>query len=888
VGVSADLSHYIGEIARRLLGPENERLSTREQLRFGTNGSTAVEIDGPDAGKWYDHEQKIGGGPWELLYLKGRMLNGEARGWLRTEIGVDLKEPKPKAKQQIVATYDYVDERSNQLYQAVRYGPRKTFAQRAPDGNGGWKLGKPDPKTGKRKWTIEGVRIVPYHLDELVAAPPGSTIFIPEGEKDVDNLRARGCIATCNPMGTGKWRPEFAKYFRGHNVVALPDNDQTGREHARSVASNLAPVAACVRVLELPGLPEKGDVSDWLNAGGTVEQLDALVAAAPVFGLPVDVAGAGHEYISFGDYTMSTGGLHYDDPDDEDQPKIWLSAPFEVLALTRDARGNSWGKLLRWRDPDGNLHEWAMPSEALIGRDEVWRHFLDQGLLISSSIKSRNLLLGYLSAVSVQNRVQCVSRIGWQQHQIFVLPDETFGAVDAERVLWQTETLIDTRFSTSGSINDWRGTIASKCVGNSRLATAVSIALAAPLLDVVNDPGGGFHYRGNSQTGKTTAAHVVGSVWGGDSNSTNGYVRSWRATANGLEGIAAAHCDGTLCLDEIGQIEAREASEAAYMLSNGFGKGRANREGFARVTAQWRLLFLSTGEISLADKMSEIGRRPRAGQEVRLVDIPADAGAGLGLFENLHGASSAARFAEELRCAAFRYYGTPIRQFLKDLTELRAKDSGGLTEHIEFLRDEFLKAHLPKDASSQVRSVCNRFALVAAAGSLATALGITGWPDEEAHCSAATCFRAWLGQRGNAGDIEIENAIRQVVVFIEQHGNSRFESAWDNSEERIINRAGFRRRIMETQQRTTPEGKSYAVEVTIGWEYMVLPEVWRSEVLKGFDVTNTTKEMVRRRLIIPAKDASSLLVKVPKHGATRLYALSPEIISGTGNSGNNA
>jgi putative DNA primase/helicase len=272
-----DLSQYIGDIARRLLGSPNPEHSTREQLRFGTNGSIAVEIAGPDVGTWYNHEHKRGGGPMQLLSLEGGMLPVAAREWLKAELGIELEEPKPKSRQQVVSTYDYVDESGQLLSQAVRKGPVKRFHQRAPDGNGGWKVG-PDGK-----WTIKGVRLVPYRLPELISAAPETDIYIVEGEKDVDNLRAIDCIGTCNPMGAGKWRTEFAEYFHGRNVVILPDNDETGRDHAIDVAANLAPVAACVRILELPGLPEKGDVSDWLAAGGTREQLEQLAAAAPAF-----------------------------------------------------------------------------------------------------------------------------------------------------------------------------------------------------------------------------------------------------------------------------------------------------------------------------------------------------------------------------------------------------------------------------------------------------------------------------------------------------------------------------------------------------------------------------------------------------------------------------
>ena len=167
---------------------------------------------------------------------------------------------------------------------------------------------------------------------------------------------------------------------------------------------------------------------------------------------------------------------------------------------------------------------------------------------------------------------------------------------------------------------------------------SVCAALAPPLLDLVEAESGGMHLRGSSSIGKTTALRVAGSVWGG--GGAHGYIRSWRATDNGLEGVALAHCDALLCLDELSQVAPQAAAEVAYMLANGQGKARAGRTGAARSAKAWRVLFLSTGEIGLADKIGEDPRsrkRLMAGQEVRVIDLPADAGAGLGLFEELHG-----------------------------------------------------------------------------------------------------------------------------------------------------------------------------------------------------------------------------------------------------------
>src|SRR6202044_304078 len=108
-----------------------------------------------------------------------------------------------------------------------------------------------------------------YHLPELLAADPAKSVFIAEGEKDVDNLRNHRVVATTNAGGAGKWKPSYNEFFRDRHVVILQDNDDAGQQHAEAVADSLRGTAASVRVLLLPELPPKGDVSDWLSDGGT-------------------------------------------------------------------------------------------------------------------------------------------------------------------------------------------------------------------------------------------------------------------------------------------------------------------------------------------------------------------------------------------------------------------------------------------------------------------------------------------------------------------------------------------------------------------------------------------------------------------------------------------
>jgi putative DNA primase/helicase len=193
-----------------------------------------------------------------------------------------------------------------------------------------------------------------------------------------------------------------------------------------------------------------------------------------------------------------------------------------VLAHTRDAHGNAWGKLLRWRDLDGQVHEWAMPVRALAGgREEVWRQLLDGGLQIASSAASRNKLAEYLSAVKVDGRARAVSRIGWHvedNRSVFVLPDASYGEVAGKPVLWQTEARAETAYNVGRTVEDWRTGVARSCIGNSRLAFSVSAAFAPPLLWFANEENGGFHFVGSSRFGKTTLLRAAASVWGGGGN----------------------------------------------------------------------------------------------------------------------------------------------------------------------------------------------------------------------------------------------------------------------------------------------------------------------------------------------------------------------------------
>ena len=249
----------IERVARDLLGEPNGNLSSPGNMRFGTNGSLSIK-KADDT--WYDHEACEGGGVFDFVAREQGGTRADAARWCKERGHIAPDNAK---------SWDYRDEHGTLLYRVIRSEPKR-FKQQAADGS----------------WSIKGVRRVPYRLPELRAADPTSVVYIVEGEKDADRLAALGLVATTNSGGASKsprtsnWLPEFSDHLKGRRVCVLPDNDDAGRNHAAQVANTLVARGIDHRIVNLPNLPEKGDVSDWLDMGGTPAALIQLYDAPRV------------------------------------------------------------------------------------------------------------------------------------------------------------------------------------------------------------------------------------------------------------------------------------------------------------------------------------------------------------------------------------------------------------------------------------------------------------------------------------------------------------------------------------------------------------------------------------------------------------------------------
>ena len=233
----------------------------------GKRDSFAVD---PKTGRAFCHSKCSEG--WDVLGLEQVLKSGDFRAAKAEVFRIigRVEEPTSKPKSQIVATYDYTDLSGELLYQVVRWEP-KGFSQRRPDPDNGYEN---NTWVEKWIWNLEGVEPVPYNLPTVFGA---ETVYIVEGEKDVETLEGWGLVATCNSGGAGKWRAEFAGYFEGKHVVILPDQDEPGQKHAiEDVAVSILGKVASVRVVNVPAK----DVTEWAEKDGNREDFDVLVRNA--------------------------------------------------------------------------------------------------------------------------------------------------------------------------------------------------------------------------------------------------------------------------------------------------------------------------------------------------------------------------------------------------------------------------------------------------------------------------------------------------------------------------------------------------------------------------------------------------------------------------------
>jgi putative DNA primase/helicase len=559
-------------------------------------------------------------------------------------------------------------------------------------------------------------------------------------------------------------------------------------------------------------------------------------------------------------FEIRDDGIYYQFETKEGERKwSWLCSPIRVLALPRGADGKGWGRLLEIVDPDGNRHRWAAPAELFAGDGaELRRECLRLGLSLDHGNAARTKFSQLLQQWMPKERATTTERLGWTDESCVTFVTGGGRIIGETGVVYQSEHApgAAAEMRAAGKLDEWRCTVGEACIGNPIMVLAVSLAFAGALFEPIQREGGGLHLRGRSSRGKSTVLRVAVSVWGAPN-----FLQSWRATSNGLEGVAAARNGSLIALDEMGEITAHEAGNTAYMLANGQAKARATRTGAARPATRWRTAILSSGEISLADKMAEAGQRARAGQEVRLLDVQADEQT-FGAFDNLHGQDEPAAFADHVGRMAARDYGTAGPAFVERLVADLDDALADIRRAAEAFKVEAADA-LDLPGEGQTRRAFDRFSLIAAAGEMATTWGITGWPKGEANRAALAGLRLWIAGRGGAGPAEDREAVDRTRAFIVANGDARFERLDDTATiggPRVHNRAGWRD----------------------GMLYYIAADTWAKEVHAGADPTQAARAVRAAGFLETDSDGKHLTRKTPSSvaGRPRCYCVKTDIMGG--------
>lgn len=536
---------------------------------------------------------------------------------------------------------------------------------------------------------------------------------------------------------------------------------------------------------------------------------------------------------------------------------MFIASPIRIEAMARSPESDHWSRLISFTDPDGIVQTELVQMKD-IGNCELINHLMKRGVVVGSSEGQKNKLQTYLQEVPPENaeKVRLVTRSGWQDdNSVYVFPNNhTIGDSDEKFMFMSKEK---TGFETKGTIEEWIQHVAAPCRGNSRLVLSVSAAFAAPLLSLIGEENGGIHFHGTSSIGKSTALRAATSVCG----NWDKYKKDWRSTDNALEMTAYSYNDALLPLDEINESDQKQIGKIAYMLGNGIGKSRMSSTILLRPTLKFRLLFMSSGEITFSDYMRQAGMTVKGGQEVRFVDLPADPGCDLGLFEDIHGYETPAIFAEMIKSNTGQYYGTPFPLFIEAL--IKHKDDA--IKRTRQIQTDMIDRVVENKSNGQLVRVAKRFGLIAAGGVLASEYGLTGWDPEEVIVVCDACYKDWVIAKGRGSEqMEVDQLIDKVESFFFRYTESRFSPdrpfhenhAAGNMVRPVTNRAGFIKKIEQ-----------------FGACYVVNKETFE-EICTGYSPHDAARILVAKGYLIPGNDGKpSRTVRLAACGAktVRMY-----------------
>lgn len=684
-----------------------------------------------------------------------------------------------------------------------------------------------DDKTARYWWSCGFPEPRPlYNLPELLARPQAPVLVV-EGEKVVEALKPLLLDYVLTTSAHGSQSPHKSDWsvLKGRNEIICPDLDKAGVQYGDAVClkskeagalsvQSLALDLLVKSLLKKESIPEGYDLADAVKDGLNPVLLNQSLES---FLTPYLTS---NERISQklpdGFQIDEKGSVEYwyeAKKKDEESEWRWLCGYLIVTHLTRDKDNGGWAKVATLIDGDGIRKEVKITASLLSGDgNALVELLLKSGLPLN--IEAKKKLIQYLNRSNTSSRRRTVDKVGWYK-DAYVLPHKTYGNAGGENIVLEIDGVLPA-YRVSRTLKEWQENIGQYLAGNSRLLGAIALALASPVLTPLGREGFGLHYYGHSSIGKSTTSHVGCCVYGSE-------FKPWRTTDNSAEGWGLLANDNILFLDEINQVSADAFYEMVYMLLNGQTKGRATRKGTPRAISTFNLNILSNGETTGEGKAKESkkNRAYNAGQTVRLIEIPADAGKTiegktLGVFDTLHGFKDGATLSQHLKDMSKIYCGTLGDAWLDALTKSKEYILKLIKQHMqEFIYNTPLESKTDK----QVGRVLEHFSLMAGCVEVAIEIGILPLTKGNGIKACQILLNSWIGQRGGLCSHEVMQGVKRLEALLLKDGSSRFMPLGKSAESphiRITNQAGFSERTKDDE--------------TI---YYVFPSVFEDEVITG-------------------------------------------------------
>ncbi|PKE32916.1 DNA primase [Rahnella sp. AA] len=635
-----------------------------------------------------------------------------------------------------------------------------------------------------------------------------------------------------------------SKYSQAKIIIAADNDISPDKTNTGKLAAEKAAVAVSGWVAIPPTL-EKADWDDCRQRHGVMQCASLFNASlyqpqdsAMIKTSPLKPHAA-----------LRPGGLYWIEPRTDSysgeliERESWLSDPLEVIGI---GASETERYLILKAIPAGGTapHIEAMPMSE-IGEREGWVRLRRSGVRVTAKSGLRAILADHLSQSETGQRWSITDSTGWQ-YGAYLMPDGSVIGEPASPVLFNGKSSAAKGYGIKGSPESWRDSVAALARGNPSMMLAIACALAAPLIGLVSADGFGVHLFGGSSTGKTTTCNAATSLYGEPET----LKLTWYSTALGLINEAAAHNDGFMPLDEIGQGSNRRAvAESAYALFNGVGKIQGAKDGGNRDLKRWRAMAFSTGETDLESYLRADGGKINAGQLVRLLNVP------ISKATQFHNHADGQAHATAIRSASITNYGAAGRAWISHLASQKEAATDA-TKHYERL----WLAGLDPAVGEQVRRVAVRFSLLETA--LVLAERFTSWTAHESHDALQQSFNAWVCEFG-MGNRESKACIEQAQGFLQRFGYSRYlpHPEADPRDMPVKDLAGYRVTRAQDEKQT----------------FYTFPAVFREEISKGYNpiafaqalaeagmLDKPLKGLTRKAIRVGGEQPAFVVMKLPE------------------------